>query len=61
VSLLPSYLSDYSIEVDGTRYAHFFASRGSSVVVNDVSAQAAQAVVDEIKKGEYTASSIPAD
>jgi hypothetical protein len=34
------------------RYALFFASRGSSVVVNDVSEKAAQAVVDEIKKGK---------
>jgi multifunctional beta-oxidation protein len=33
-------------------YALFFASRGSSVVVNDVSEKAAQAVVDEIKKGK---------
>jgi hypothetical protein len=33
-------------------YALFYASRGSSVVVNDVSDKAAQAVVDEIKKGK---------
>ncbi|GFZ45956.1 (3R)-3-hydroxyacyl-CoA dehydrogenase [Saitozyma sp. JCM 24511] len=32
----------------GKVYARFFAARGAHVVVNDVSAQAAQAVVDEI-------------
>jgi multifunctional beta-oxidation protein len=34
-------------------YALFFASRGASVVVNDVSEKAAQAVVDEIKKCKF--------
>ncbi|ORY22582.1 peroxisomal hydratase-dehydrogenase-epimerase [Naematelia encephala] len=34
----------------GRVYARFFAARGSKVVVNDVSAQAAQAVVDELVK-----------
>lgn len=33
-------------------YAHFFGKRGAKVVVNDVSAQSAQKVVDEIKQGE---------
>jgi len=31
-------------------YARWFAARGASVVVNDVSAQAANAVVDEINR-----------
>jgi hypothetical protein len=35
-----------------SRYSKFYAARGAKVVVNDVSAQAAQAVVDEIKKGK---------
>lgn len=34
-----------------SRYARFFAARGAKVVINDVSAEAAQAVVDEIVKG----------
>jgi multifunctional beta-oxidation protein len=34
-------------------YARFFAARGAKVVINDVSAQAAQAVVDEITKSEH--------
>ncbi|ORX33403.1 hypothetical protein BD324DRAFT_668851 [Kockovaella imperatae] len=34
----------------GKVYAHFFASRAAKVAVNDVSAQAAQQVVDEITK-----------
>ncbi|KAK4689122.1 multifunctional beta-oxidation protein, partial [Tremellales sp. Uapishka_1] len=34
----------------GRVYARFFAARGAKVVINDVSPQAAQAVVDEINK-----------
>ena len=34
------------------RYALYFGSRGAKVVVNDVSQEAAQKVVDEIKQGQ---------
>lgn len=34
-----------------SRYSLAFASRGANVVVNDVSKENAQRVVDEIKKG----------
>ena len=34
-------------------YALFFGSRNAKVVVNDVSVEAAQKVVDEVKKGEH--------
>lgn len=39
------------ISADPVRYAKFYAVRGASVAVNDVSVDAAQAVVDEITKG----------
>lgn len=35
----------------GPSYSHFFAARGAFVVVNDVSPEACQKAVDEIKKG----------
>lgn len=37
-----------------------FASRGANVVVNDFNAEAAQKVVDEIKKGALAHSLVPA-
>ncbi|WVR05503.1 hypothetical protein IAU60_002521 [Kwoniella sp. DSM 27419] len=43
----------------GRVYARFFGARGAKVVINDVSAQAAQAVVDEITKAGGTAASAP--
>lgn len=39
---------------DIASYSRFFAERGAKVVVNDVSAEAAQKVVDEINKGKLT-------
>ncbi|WVF71831.1 hypothetical protein IAT40_006640 [Kwoniella sp. CBS 6097] len=43
----------------GRVYARFFGARGSKVVINDVSAQAAQAVVDEINKAGGQAAAAP--
>ncbi|KAK8869455.1 hypothetical protein IAR55_000019 [Kwoniella newhampshirensis] len=43
----------------GRVYARFFAARGAKVVINDVSPQAAQAVVDEIIKAGGKAVSAP--
>lgn len=43
----------------GRVYARFFAARGAYVVVNDVSAQAAQAVVEELTKGGAKAVAAP--
>ncbi|KAL7424311.1 hypothetical protein Q5752_001901 [Cryptotrichosporon argae] len=43
----------------GRVYAHFFASRGANVVVNDVAAAPAQKVVDEIKQAGGTAVAAP--
>lgn len=37
-----------------------FASRGANVVVNDFNAEAAQKVVDEVKKGALVHSLVPA-
>lgn len=37
----------------GRAYAHMYAKLGASVIVNDVSEKGANAVVDEILKGEY--------
>lgn len=42
------------------RYSLLFASRGANVVVNDFNAEAAQKVVDEIKKGVLVRSLVPA-
>ena len=39
-------------------YAHFYGSRGAAVVVNDLSSQACQTVVEEITKGNAPCSSI---
>ena len=35
------------------RYSLLYASRGANVVVNDFNAEAAQKVVDEIRKGVH--------
>lgn len=43
----------------GKTYAKFYASRGAKVAVNDVSAKAAQAVVDEINKAGGKAVAAP--
>ena len=37
----------------GRAYAHMFAKLGANVVVNDVSQKGANAVVDEITKGQF--------
>jgi len=42
------------------RYSLLFASRGANIVVNDFNAEAAQKVVDEIKKGALVRSLVPA-
>lgn len=36
----------------GRTYAHLFASRGASVVINDLSPEACQKVVQEIQQGK---------
>src|ERR1700749_2080999 len=45
----------------GKAYALMYARLGANVVVNDVSEKAAQAVVDEIKRGSNEAGLCPKD